>query len=254
MYEALRLPAPANISDVLSKHRLNGHVISGTGVNTRRWSLTPKGIESVRELLSAINYGDVDIQLAGTPGAEFAHVRHTVLPPYLAPPQLQVGLARHLEAFPLDKGVFCMTRFPKPGEPETPDPQEAIIEVAREVVAKHGMTLHLARDRQIVDDVFGNVVAHMWACQYGIGLLENRDSRAQGLNANVLIELGSMLIMGRRCAILKDKGAPQPPSDLSAQIYKSVDFDDLESVRDAVHRWLADDLQVGRCQECPPGV
>jgi hypothetical protein len=164
---------------------------------------------------------------------------------------LQQGLQRHLERFPIEKSVFCMTRFPKPGDPNSPDPQQTVIDTIRLAAAKHGLTLHLASDRQIVDDLFGNVVAHMWACQYGIGLLENRGPKADGLNDNVLIELGSMLIMGRRCAILKDRNAPSPPSDLSAQIYKSVDFDDPQQVADATHVWLAEDLALGRCDQCP---
>jgi hypothetical protein len=252
MYEALRIPSPANLSDALGKHRLNHFVIAGTGENRRRWSLTPLGVERVRELLSTLNYSDVEVDLAGTPGAEYAHVRHTVIPPTFAPPSLQIGLRRHLYEFPFERGIFCMTRFPRVGMPDPPDPQQAVIDTIREVVSQHGLTLHLASDRQIVDDLFGNVAAHMWACQYGIGLLENRESTVSGLNENVLIELGSMLIMGRRCAILKDKGAPQPPSDLSSQIYKTVDFEVQVSVSAATHRWLADDLGLGRCTQCPP--
>ena len=70
----------------------------------------------------------------------------------------------------------------------------------------------------------------MWACRYCIGLLEDRAQR--GLNYNAAIEIGSMLITGRRCAILKDRTAPDLPVNLSGQIYKSVDFDDEKSVRE----------------------
>lgn len=191
----------------------------------------------------------------GVPGAEFAHEKHSLIPPSLAPHRWQLGIANLLSRFPFETNVFCMTRFPKrDGEGEEPDPNQGVIDIMRDVIQKHGMHLHLASDRQADDDLFGNVGAHMWACKYGIGLLENRGSSNGELNDKVLIELGSMLVMGRRCAILKDKGAPRPPSDLSGQIYKSVDFTDRPQTAAAVHRWLTDDLGLPRCSECPEPV
>lgn len=142
-----------------------------------------------------------------------------------------------------------MTRFPSPGG-ELPDPLPEVIEVLRQVMDEHGLTLHVASDRQAEDDLLGNVGAYMWACQYGIGLLEDRHSEGS-LNDNVLIELGSMMMAGRRCAILKDESAPRPPTDLSGQIYKSVDFDDTAMVAAAAHLWVAEDLGLGRCENCP---
>jgi hypothetical protein len=142
-----------------------------------------------------------------------------------------------------------MTRFAKAGAP-LPDPVPAVIERLREVMDSHGLTLHVASDRQHEDDLFGNVGAYMWACQYGIGLLENRLGGATGLNDNVLIELGAMMVIGRRCAMLKDKTATGLPSDLTAQLYKSVDFDDLDAVAAMGHRWVAEDLGLGRCGSC----
>jgi predicted nucleotide-binding protein len=91
----------------------------------------------------------------------------------------------------------------------------------------------------------------MWACNYGIGLLENRLGKAEGLNDNVLIELGSMSIIGRQCAILKDPASPNAPTDLAGHIYKTVDFDDLEAVDAAAHRWIVEDLGLSRCEACP---
>lgn len=38
----------------------------------------------------------------------------------------------------------------------------------------HQLHLHLASDRALDDDLFANVAAHMWACNYGIGLFEVR--------------------------------------------------------------------------------
>jgi len=42
----------------------------------------------------------------------------------------------------------------------------------------------------------------MWAGRYGIGFFEDR--RARGINYNLTIEVGGMLVMGRRLALLRD--------------------------------------------------
>jgi hypothetical protein len=209
-------------------------------------------LEKVRELFGDIDHVAVAAALVGSPRAEFAHVHHSVLDPAFAPPRWSAGIKRLLERYPFDTNVFCMTRHPEnDAEVVETDPVRDVVEVLRKVLDGHGLMLHLASDRQIDDDVFGNVGAHMWACRYGIGLLENRTNR--GLNYNAAIELGSMLVTGRRCAILKDTTAPNLPVNLSGQIYKAVDFKDLTAVREQAHLWIAEDLDLGRCDACPPG-
>ena len=212
--------------------------------------MTPVGRQEVLKLMGTVDAKDVEAELAGTPGAEFVSALHTTIPPSLAPARWQAGIARLLERYPFEQNVFCMTRFARRGA-TLPDPIPAVIERLRGAAAGHDLVLHVASDRQAEDDLFGNVGAHMWACQYGIGLLENRLGATTGLNDNVLIELGSMMVTGRRCAILKDRTAPAAPSDLTAQLYKSVDFDDLGAVENAAHLWIADDLGRGRCAGCP---
>ena len=113
------------------------------------------------------------------------------------------------------------------------------------------MTLHTASDRQIEDDLWGNVGGYIWACRYGVGLFETRSPKSAELNDNVLIELGSMLTIGRRCMVLKDNIAPSPPTDLAGQIYKPVDFNNLDDVAALCHLWLKEDLSLGSCLACP---
>jgi hypothetical protein len=252
MFESLRLPSPSNVSAVLSNLRNEKNVVRRAAVPP--WGLTPQGIDRAIQLLGDFDYAGINAELVGSPGAEFAHVVHSVIPPDFAPPRWQLGISRLLKRFPFETNIFCMTRFPNASDPSLPDPVEQAINAARSVTKQHGLTLHLASDRIVEDDLLGNVGAYMWACQYGIGLLEDRLSNGRGLNANMLIEIGSMLMIGRRCAILKDRTSPAPPSDLSGQIYKSVDFDFPESVAAAVHEWLSEDLGRGRCEACPPPV
>ena len=88
--------------------------------------------------------------------------------------------------------------------------------------------------------ILGNVGAHIWACRYGIGILEDRVGR--GLNYNVMTELGAMLVMGRRCAILKDKTLSAVPSDIVVNRYKAVDLMNLDQVASETERWITEDL------------
>jgi hypothetical protein len=227
-----------------------GQLKSGNLTRTRNgsdeWTLTPLGTQRVSQIIADYDYDSIHAELLMTPGVDFMNVRYTVIPPTLAPPRWQAGIQRFLEKFPLGQNVFCMTRFPSSKEEDLPDPLRRVIDIARSKLSGHGLVLHLASDRQIEDDVFGNVGAHMWACQYGVGLLEGRGKVEGQLNTNMLIELGSMLTMGRRCAILRDKTADRPPTDLSGQIYKSVDFSQTHIIAQAIDAWVMDDLALSK--------
>jgi len=140
-----------------------------------------------------------------------------------------------------------MTRFPVTNQTEL-DPVSSAIDVARAACDAHGLEFHLASDRAIVDEQWANVAAHMWASKYGIAFFEDRQSR--GVNYNMTIEVGAMVMTGRRCALLKDKSIETMPTDLVGKIYKSVDLDEMGTVADALHHWLRDDLGLSRCSAC----
>ena len=90
----------------------------------------------------------------------------------------------------------------------------------------------------------------MWASRYGIAFFEDR--RDRGMNYNLTIEVGGMLVMGRRCSLLKDTSIERMPTDLVGRIYKEVDLSKLESVCDTLHAWISDDLGLGACSKCLP--
>lgn len=232
----LRVPAPSNISRCLADLKSRDLAIV---VGTPYWALTPKGRVRVHELV-----GDLDpsvLESNRDRGAEFAHEEQTVIPTFAAPPRWQVGINRLLQDHPFDQNVFCMTRF---GTDKESDPVLEAIEQMRHGFNAYGLHLHVASDRQIDDNVLGNIGAYMWGCKYGIGIIEDRDGR--GLNYNAVIEVGSMLITGRRCALLRDKEAPNLPTDLSGEIYKTVDLDDLDTVTTAIDEWVRNDLSIPR--------
>jgi hypothetical protein len=212
--------------------------------------VTPFGHETVRELLAGLTLAEIERQLRSIPGSEFGHTYHPLVVPAFAPAKWVPAINRLLEKFPFEQNVFLMTRFPNNAhDTRYLDPVRNILPVLREVLRSHGLMLHLASDRQIDDDVLGNVAAHMWACNYGLGILEDRIER--GLNYNVITEIGAMLMTGRRCALMKDTTVPALPTDLSGQIYKKVDLTDAKGIGDAAHSWVAEDLGFGRCEQCP---
>jgi hypothetical protein len=221
LFSELRLPNPSNLSRSLGRLVTRGFVVR----HGKTWALTPTGERRVQELVGDINPAALAADLAASPGAMFADERHTLIPPSFAPARWRPGIARLLKRFPFETNVFLMSRFQTDHEA---DPLEDVVNVLRSVLSDCGLTLLLASEHQFEDDILGNVGAHMWASQYGIGLLENR--MGHGLNYNAVIELGSMIVTGRSCTLLRDPTAPELPTDLASQIYKPVDFDDLAAV------------------------
>ena len=249
LFQVLRVPAPANCSATLGRLRTAGLVTFRTPRPS--WSLTPEGDERVRGLSEQIDAAALAPELSALAGAELGRAVHSLLPPTLAPIKWQAPIQRMLREFDFSTNVFCMTRFPRDEQDtEYLDPVADLIPAAREALRRHGLTLHLASDRQLDDDLYGNIAAHMWACSYGVGLFEDRLDR--GLNENMIIEVGSMVMTGRRCALLKDRTIERLPTDFVGHIYKPVDFADVDAVTEQLHRWVVQDIGLSRCSECPP--
>lgn len=246
MFEILRVPAPDVQRAIRQLVDTKSVVRAASG---KRWSLTPAGRQRARGLMGDVDSERLAPQLAAVAGADFGHARHTVIPPGLAPIRWQSGIRGFLDRFPFDTNVFCMTRFPDRERERLPDPVGEVVDALEGGLRDHGLTMHLASDRQIDDDLWGNVAAHAWACRYGIGLFEDRVG--EGINHNLTIEIGSMLMTGRRCALLKDVTAPDLPTDLIGQIFKPIDFDNSSRVSAEIHRWAAEDLGLGACSSCP---
>jgi hypothetical protein len=248
MFELLRLPRPGGVSQALGRLQQNGLVVRHRSGGS--WSLTPEGRERVGGLVEELDVSQVEAEIAGVGSAELSQAQQPLIPPELAPVRWAIPIRQLLDRFPFNNNVFCMTRFPK-DERETglPDPVRAVLAQAKNALGQHGLRLHLASDRNAEDELFGNIAAHMWACRYGIGLFETRFG--DDFNDNLQIEVGSMLMTGRRVALLKDRDTPEVPTDFVGHIYKPVDFDDLDAVARQLHLWAAEDLMLGRCDGCP---
>lgn len=245
IYVEAGIPMPSKASNQVASLRRLEFVRPGS--RSGSWKLTPAGRARTDELLSAMDFAGLEAEARHSNGSLLGGTVHSVVPPTLAPPSVLLPLRSFLEKHPFETNVFGMTRFPV-AEANSKDPVTKCLEVTRAACAAHGLTFHLASDRAIADDLWANVAAHMWACHYGIAFFEDRMKR--GMNYNLTIEVGSMLMTGRRCALLKDDSIDKMPTDLVGQIYQPVDLDDLDAVSRAVHGWIRDDLALGKCSSC----
>lgn len=238
MFTSLGLPAPSSASNAIAALARRDWVRRGSAKAT--WRLTPLGRAQVDELLSDMDLAALEAEAAAERSPTLGLASHTVIPPSLAPPGLLPGLRRFLGDHAFERNVFGMTRFPLP-EVDA-DPVGLVLTTIRDVCRHHGLELHLASDRAIDDDLWTNVAGHMWACRYGVAIFEDRMEK--GLNYNLTIEVGSMLMTGRRCALLKDVSIERMPSDLVGRIYKDVNLDDPATVVEAVESWISEDLSI----------
>jgi len=237
-FRNLHLPPPSNVSHALRQLALKRLVMQPSA---GLWALSPLGVERIRGLMAGVL--DQDLKALGPYGGEpaFGGAPHHLIPAELAPAKFHEGIGRFLEGHPFDRNVFGMARFPR--EEVHDDPMEPALAVARDTCRELGLELHLADDRVVDEILFGNVGAAMWACRYGIAILE--DTVNEGLNYNAVLEAGAMLVTGRRCLILKDGTIPKIPTDLTGHIREAVDIRDPGSVRRPIAKWITKDLALG---------
>lgn len=249
LFDELRLPRPARTRNVLVVLERDGLIRKAEKV-MGLWRVTPKGVAAASALVSGIDLAALAAE-AVTTGTTLGGAPHPViLPEYGAPPVLVPILREFLRDHPFDYNVLGMTRFPSEGEGEPPDPVNEAVAIAGDVCRAHGLEFHLASDRQLHDDLWTNVAAHMWASRYGIAFIEDLATPKRGLNYNLTIEVGAMMMIGRRTALLKDSSVPRLPTDLVGRIFKDVDLSAPLTVEVALHAWARDDLALGPCDDC----
>lgn len=247
LFEDTGLPQPGNVHATLAALVKEKLLVRQGSARTATYRLAPVGMARSLELATDMDLAAL-VAAGGTGLPVLGATGHPVIPPSLAPPDLVGPLHEFFARHPFETNVFGMTRFPDDDEEKGLDPVAPALDVARAVCEAHGLTFHLASDRQIVDDLWPNVAAHMWGCKYGVAFFEDR--RGHGINYNLSIEVGSTIVLGRRVAILKDRTIDQGqkvkrlPTDLTGRIYKPIDLDDPDTVREALTSWIKDDLAL----------
>lgn len=241
LFDSLQVPTPSNTHEYLRRLAVDQLVLKRKAGG---WSLTPLGRQRVDELIGEVDVDQVEAEQLVAGSSELDGVQHPLIAPEMAPLRFRPAIDRLLDESEFERNVFCMTRFADE-DSAGDEPLRLAIDAAREQLESAGLIMHLASDRQADDELFGNVVAHIWGCKYGIALLETLDAEeGKGqLNDNVLIEIGAMLVSGRRCCLLKDVGSPNLPTDFIAQIYKEIEISNPGAVQANLESWVRDDLQ-----------
>ena len=232
-FAQLRVPQPANLSSVLSRLGERGLLVRFA---PNHWALTPKGDARVADL--GITIGAADFQTEY--GSELAESVHHTIGAEFAPLPLTGPIGFFLNNHPFDRNVFGISRYPD--DEDTPDPLMPALDVARTTLRDYSLDFHLASDRNVSDELWPNVAASMWACRYGVAFIESRNE--PDVNRNVLIEVGAMLMTGRRCVLLLDGSVESMPTDLVGHIYKPIDLDDMSTIEAALRNWCEADLQL----------
>ena len=244
LFERLRVPAPGNVAQELARLEKRGELYKRS--TKPPWSLTPKGERQIIELMGQIS----DAPAVGPRGVELGGGRHQFIPPGLAPKVWLPALDRLNAKFPFERNIFLITRYPAREE----DVLTEVIKRAKRVCEAHGFHL-LRADALHADPILpSNVFAHMWASQYGLALMEafgDPPERPAAINENLIFEVGSMLMIGRRCAIIKDSGVTRVPTDMSAHIRHTVGFADPDAAEAAFHGAMVKDFDSAPCPACP---
>jgi DNA-binding MarR family transcriptional regulator len=241
LFDDIGLPRPGKISNILAsleKKKLLTRVKNPQA--GAAWKLTPEGKGQAEDLATDMDLAVLLTEASGPAATLLGDTEHPVIPPSLAPPALIKPLHTFLEKYPFETNVFGMTRFPVEKTDGKPDPVGPALEAAKKVCEKHGLTFHLASDRQIVPELWPNVAAHMWGCRYGVAFFEAVSD--MGLNYNLNIEVGSCLVLGRRLALLKDKSLEKMPTDLVGQIFYEVKLDKPTTVTKQLDAWITTSL------------
>lgn len=239
LFSSFALPAPAKIGNVFSALATKRLFVKGPQRGT--YKITPIGQERIRDQMTALDLVALAAESAHENAPVLGRTEHALVPAALAPPALIHPLREFLAEHPFDSNVFGMTRFPD-ARAGSDDPIGRALMTIKATCSEAGLEFHLASDRALVDDLWANVTAHMWGCRYGVALFEDRVDR--GLNHNLLIEVGAMIMSGRRCALLKDGSIARMPTDFVGMIYKAVDLSAEDTVASVVRDWITHDLSI----------
>lgn len=241
LFQDFALPPPVKIGNVFTALKNKKYLTSAQGRG--KYKVTPLGRAYVGERISGLDFAVLVAEGASENAPSLGQTITSLVPFTLAPPALIDPLRGFLSDHPFDTNVFGMTRFPD-AKAGTKDRVGRALAVNREVCQDYGLDFHLASDRAITDDVWSNVMAHIWGSRYGMGFFEDRVDR--GLNYNLVTEVGAMIMTGRRVALLKDGSIEKLPTDFIGMIYKSVDLEDESAVGEVVKDWIKEDLRIGK--------
>lgn len=126
-----------------------------------------------------------------------------------------------------------------------------IVEAIKETLNDFGIVGIRADDKEYHDDLYYNVMTHIYGCKIGIAVFE-RIERDE-FNPNVALEIGYLLALKKPVCILKDRTLSTLQTDLMGKLYKTFDSQEpSESISAALQQWLTDKgfLHEGKREDC----
>lgn len=114
-----------------------------------------------------------------------------------------------------------------------------VIASLRKILRALGFNPLRADDRVYSNDVFANIETYLHGCHFAIAVHDRFLSDEH--NANVALEVGYCLGMGKPVCLLKEQTVRSLPSDMQGRIYVPFDGSKIEeSLSAALAKWLAD--------------
>ncbi len=151
-----------------------------------------------------------------------------------APPEIQYSLAKFRNDHPdASKVAFVMMRF---GRTQA---HQRIVKAIKDALGPVGITAHRADDKGYHRDLFPNIQTYMHGCSFGIAVFERLER--EDFNANVALEVGYMMALGKPVCLLKDRTLTSLHADLGGMLYREFDPQRPTSgIRSGITKWIAD--------------
>lgn len=151
-----------------------------------------------------------------------------------APQRLRSAVAAFIADHP-DYRANCFIIMPFRATPFHDD----VIASLRKVLRALGFNPLRADDKVYSDDVLANIETYLYGCHFAVAVHDRFLSDEH--NANVALEVGYCLGMGKPVCLLKEHTVRALPSDLQGRIYVPFDGSKIEeSLSAVVPKWLAD--------------
>jgi len=155
-------------------------------------------------------------------------------PLFQLPSEIQDSIVRFQKDYPDPaKAAFIMMKFSRTKA------HEEIVRVIRETLSPFNIHGIRADDKEYHDDLFPNILTHIYGCGFGIAVFERIE--ADEFNPNVSLEVGYMFALKKPVCLLKDQTLKTLHTDLVGKLYKSFDPQDISTtIPKELHRWLSD--------------
>jgi hypothetical protein len=152
----------------------------------------------------------------------------------VAPTEIQESLELFKKDHPDPSKVgFIMMKF------KQTQAHNRILETTKNTLGTYGLVGVRSDDHEYHKDLFYNIQTYMHGCGFGIAVFDRIEE--EGFSANVSLEVGYMMGIGKVICLLKDKNLETLHADLLGKLYKPFDpLDPEKTIPSQLLKWLFD--------------